>query len=214
MALAPNLHSYLNDKKDGTQIFMKTDTHWSPDGASLVAHHLANVVNTHRPALVTPDKNYLTLAQEEIRYGGDLNEFIPTGIAKSIIGPHKEPLITHKTTEVAGEVIEGEGSDAEFSLFGDEQIQIVLVGTSYSYEKEWNFEGALRQAFGADVLNVSDEGKGPMQPMIEWLKEADLRHNPPKLVIWEIPERFMPDDKAYDMQVMKDLLKQAKVGEK
>lgn len=212
VALSPNLHTYLNDKKEGTQIFMKSDTHWSPSGASLVAHHLANIVRTHRPELIVLDKTYMTLAENEKSYSGDLNEFIPTGILKAVIGPRSEPLVTHKTSEVA--TADDAGDDSAMSLFGDEEIQIVLAGTSYSYEKDWNFEGALRQAFGADVLNVSDEGKGPIKPMIEWLKEADLRNNPPKLVIWEIPERFMPIDNNYDMQDMKVLLKQAEVGEK
>jgi len=214
VALSPNIYNYLNDKKDDTQIFMKTDTHWSPDGASLVAHHLATVLRKHRPELIVSDKNYMTLAEDEKRYDGDLNEFIPTGPLKPITGPSSELLIPHKTTEVANADGASDGEDATMSLFGDEKIQIVLAGTSYSYEKDWNFEGALRQAFGADVLNVSDEGKGPIKPMIEWLKEADLRNNPPKLVIWEIPERFMPSDKNYDMQDMKILLRKAEVGEK
>ena len=213
VALSPNLYTYLGDKKEGTQIFMKTDTHWSPDGASLVAHHLADIIRTHRPELIVSDKTYMTLAENEQRYSGDLNEFIPTGVLKPVIGPRSEPLIVHKTSEVAQSDVSGD-DDAAMSLFGDEQIQIVLAGTSYSYEKDWNFEGALRQAFGVDVLNVSDEGKGPIKPMIEWLKEADLRNNPPKLVIWEIPERFMPSDSNYDMNDIKTLLKQAEVGEK
>jgi alginate O-acetyltransferase complex protein AlgJ len=206
VALAPNLSVFFNEKKSSTQMFMKSDTHWTPDAAALVAHFLASIITAHRPELIASDKRYITLAENEKKYDGDLNDFIPTGILKNVIGPASEPLVPHITKPVEGD------DAAEDSLFGDEQIPIVLVGTSYSYEKEWNFEGALRLAFGADVLNVADEGKGPMRPMVDWLIKTDLRANPPKLVIWEIPERFMASDTKVSADEMKKLIKKVKVG--
>jgi alginate O-acetyltransferase complex protein AlgJ len=55
----------------------------------------------------------------------------------------------------------------------------------------WNFEGALKEALGADVLNVANQGEGPVRPMQEYLVSETLQNTPPELVIWEIPERFI-----------------------
>jgi hypothetical protein len=42
-----------------------------------------------------------------------------------------------------------------------------------------------------DVENLSLEGEGPMAPMLEFLNTENLDKDAIKLVIWEIPERYM-----------------------
>ena len=40
-------------------------------------------------------------------------------------------------------------------------------------------------------MNTAVEGKGPMLPMTEYLKTLESGSPAPRLVIWEIPERFL-----------------------
>jgi alginate O-acetyltransferase complex protein AlgJ len=50
---------------------------------------------------------------------------------------------------------------------------------------------------GGDVVNFSEEGKGPFAPMAEFLElvrdqqNQDVDQTSFRLVIWEIPERYL-----------------------
>ncbi len=50
-----------------------------------------------------------------------------------------------------------------------------------------------------DVVNLAREGDGPFAPMAEFLSSGELKRLSPKLVIWEIPERYLvqPDDTTW-----------------
>ena len=74
---------------------------------------------------------------------------------------------------------------------------MALVGTSYSADERWNFAGALRQALGSDLVNFAEDGRGPLLPMLKFLQSDDFKNAPPRLVIWEFPERYLPI--AYDL---------------
>ena len=202
--IAPKLLDKFLEGKKTEKLFMKTDTHWSPAGAAMVATQIDYVTRTSFPNLELKKSAYLSLIAEPENYDGDLSEFIPTGIFKPLIGTKSEPFAKHETSKVENA---GQGEGSSDSLFGEVDIDVVLVGTSYSFEKEWNFEGALKEALGTDVLNVSDEGKGPLEPMIDWLKslQNSAKSHTQNLVIWEIPERFIP--KHYGDLELPELLK-------
>jgi alginate O-acetyltransferase complex protein AlgJ len=49
-------------------------------------------------------------------------------------------------------------------------------------------------------MNYAKEGMGPYAPMLAYLNSEDLRSAPPRLVIWELPERYVamnPEIDAY-----------------
>jgi alginate O-acetyltransferase complex protein AlgJ len=170
--IAPNI---LNAMKAQDSMFLKTDTHWTPQGARVAAHAVAEAMKStlefqtqtfsQKPGKVTPHE-------------GDLLKFIPhtTWGAQPAPDQLETPMV---------EGIEGAGT----GLFGDSNIEVALVGTSYSANPKFNFDGALKLELQTDVLNLALEGKGPITPMREFLKS--LPENL-KLVVWEIPERFLP----------------------
>lgn len=182
--LAPDLLTPLLEARAEAPVFLRTDTHWTPFGAQVAARALAAAL---RPAL--PEDSELFRAAYETRtlppepFEGDLLAFVPLGPLQHL-GPPPETL-EPRTTEAVGEREQG-------GLFDTPEIPVVLVGTSYSAGERWNFAGALREALGADVLNVADEGLGPLPPMHAFLDAATLRDTPPELVIWEFPERYLP----------------------
>ena len=68
---------------------------------------------------------------------------------------------------------------------------MVLLGTSFSADRRWNFDGALKQALAVDVQNLAEQGQGPIVPMTRFLTDYLPLSANLKLVIWEIPERYL-----------------------
>lgn len=170
--IAPNI---LNAMKSRESMFLKTDTHWTPAGARVVAHAVAEAVKSRLElqTQVFTEKPGMVKLHE-----GDLLKFIPLASISTKPTPDQLETPIVQGTESAG-----------MGLFGDSKIEVALVGTSYSANPKFNFDGALKLELQADVLNLALEGKGPITPMREFLKA--LPENL-KLVVWEIPERFLP----------------------
>jgi alginate O-acetyltransferase complex protein AlgJ len=158
--------------------FMRTDTHWSPSGARAVA--AAAAIALAGEAL--PQKFVTTIATGTRPFDGDLLSFANTGPFREWVGPASEAIATFVTTADAV----GDGG-----LLGDIAIPVVLVGTSFSARPEFHFEGFLKQALGADVLNLAREGHGPFAPMDVFLNSDTIASVAPHVVVWEIPERYL-----------------------
>ncbi|MEZ5667948.1 MAG: alginate O-acetyltransferase [Alphaproteobacteria bacterium] len=193
--VAPDLLTPLADAAAaGTQTHMRTDTHWTPAGAVVVAEALAAAIAAgDDPPPSLGAAAFATAELPPAAHDGDLTRFIPLGPLRTLLLGPPEELVQRQTAAADST----DGGDADALLFGDVTIPAVLVGTSYSAMDEWNFDGALQQALGMDVLNLADEGKGPMEPMAAYLASDALRDSPPEIVIWEVPERFLPV--AYDL---------------
>lgn len=164
-----DLRDTLNATKNS---FLRTDTHWSPAGAKAAANFVAEVIDIPLKSMQFDTKQTSTEQHE-----GDLTRYIPG----NRFDAREEQLALYETTSKA----------KVNKLFGDVEIPVTLVGTSYSANPNWNFEGYLKEALQADVLNVADEGLGPFAVMRNWLKSEAYKTNTPKLVIWEIPERYI-----------------------
>ena len=170
------------------QFFLKTDTHWTQAGASATAKVVASRSRDAR-SVGSNKMSFQTIpAGEVIAHDGDLLRYLPvtseikTGLMQDRIGPlTTEPIATAEPA-----------AGGEASLFGDETLDIVLVGTSYSANPLFNFAGALKEQIGADILNAADEGKGPFVTMKAWRENTLVEGaSLPKVVIWEIPERYL-----------------------
>lgn len=199
--VTPDLLRLFEEKKPNVPMFLKTDTHWTPRGAALTAQAVAKAVAVQCTGFTWEEQPYRTFITTPESYDGDLLKFIQTGFMRPFIGPEGERIAREKTV-----LDETPAAGGELDLFGEQEIGITLVGTSFSFMQHLNFEGALKTAFKTDVLNLATEGQGPMQPMAEYLEKTDLSHNPPQLVIWEIPERFIPiayPDASFDFLTAK-----------
>lgn len=181
---APDLLNALAAAKTQGPTYLRTDTHWTPAGAEVAAETLAESLReADVPGLF--GSAYTTEITGAEPYRGDLFNFLPLGALQGRLGPGGERLERRRTTaaDTAGE---GGG------LFGAQTIPVTLVGTSYSADERWNFAGALQTALGADVLNLATEGRGPLPPMRDYLESPELNDAPPSVVVWEIPERYVP----------------------
>lgn len=183
--LAPDLLTPLAQAKRNEQVYLRTDTHWTPAGAKVAADALAQAVRrADVPGLF--ESSYETTVTGQTPYEGDLLSFLPLG-ALQRLGPAPDTLETRETR-----ALESAGS----GLFGAQTVPVTLVGTSYSANERWDFAGALQTSLGADVLNLAAEGQGPLPPMKGYLASSELQGSPPILVVWEIPERYLPMPEA------------------
>jgi alginate O-acetyltransferase complex protein AlgJ len=178
------LKEVLADSHDrGVEIFLRTDTHWTPAGAELAAVALGEHVSAARYLEDTPTRSFHVDFGEERPYEGDLLSFIPLGPFRGQLQPAPDLIRRFELHS---------GPAPGLGLFDTAAVPVVLVGTSYSAGAAWGFDAFLQVALQAEVLNLAEEGRGPFVPMVAYLDSDTLHEAPPQLVIWEIPERYLP----------------------
>lgn len=171
---APDLLDALARCKARNAVFLRTDTHWTPEGADCGANAIAAEL-----APVTAAQTFETEVLAPRPHAGDLMQFLPLAPTFSALLPPPDLLVPRSTLGTA-------------DLLGEAPApQVVLVGTSYSADRNWDFDGALRKAMATDVLNLAESGRGPFEPMLDFLA-LPLAEASPRRVIWEIPERYLP----------------------
>lgn len=183
--LAPDLLAPLIGTKSEDQVYLRTDTHWTPAGAEVAADTLAKALQRVDVTGLFESEYETNVTGKEL-YAGDLLNFVPLGALQNRLGPRPDGLETRETRALSSAAGAGGG------LFGAQTVPVTLVGTSYSANERWNFAGALQRALGAEVLNLAAEGQGPLPPMRAYLASSELRNAPPELVVWEVPERYLP----------------------
>ena len=179
---APDLLGPLQAGKQQAPMFLRTDTHWTPEGAEVTAQALADVVRSAVQLRGEPQA-FVTATVETRDHEGDLTRFLPLAPLFKELLPRADRLHKRETHSA---------QDGGGDLFGDSDLPVALVGTSYSANPNWNFAGALRQSLKRDLANYAEEGQGPLVPMLKYLQSDELKNNPPQLVIWEFPERYLP----------------------
>ena len=183
--LAPDLLGPLQQaKRNGQQVFLRTDTHWTPEGAQVAAQTLAKTIADKAPLSGEP-QNFVTEPAEKVTHKGDLRLFLPLDPLFENLMPAQEPLQKRNTVAVE----QPAGDDA---LFANSEVPVALIGTSYSANPNWNFVGALKEALHSDVVNYAEDGHGPILPMLSYLKSDAFKNSPPQVLIWEFPERYLP----------------------
>ena len=168
----------------GDDAWLRTDTHWTPAGATAAAAAIAAEVVRLEPTL-SADEGYETvdLGVETLR--GDLVGLLALGPLADRLGPAPDLVRrseTRSTAPPAGD------------LFADVDLAVAVVGTSYAADPRWNLADRLRVALGRDVLDVARAGVGPLRPMLEYLGGDAWARERPRVVIWEVPVRYLTDD--------------------
>lgn len=187
----PDLHRALRADGGCASHFLRTDTHWTPEGARTAAEVVTANLEARKLHGDLPPTTFTTTKAAPQERAGDLLRYLPLGPVQHL-GPAPD-TVALETTEM-----QGGGDDLAAALLGDAGgPPVTLVGTSYSLDPTWNFGGALKQALGADVLNLAQEAGGPFAPMIAFLSGPEITEAPPQVVVWEIPERYL--GVAYDL---------------
>lgn len=174
--VVPLRDAYLRNLA-GPRLFLKSDTHWSPDGARLSAYELAR----QRPRLLG-DQVYVSHKAGDKTVKGDLMNYLQFDHARLAPQFGANPIELYETLKAA------QSSD---ELFAEQAQSLLLVGTSYSKIDDWNFVGFLKEALNRDLLSVAVEARGPFEAMNQFFA-SDQLHNPQiDTVIWEFPLRTL-----------------------
>jgi len=162
------------------EVYYRTDTHWNQSGALVAAKAIAAEVRRLSPDLET---TLFATEKDGVEAGrpGDLIRLMGLENTPDFLRPQpdRETLLLTRQTSA-----ENSGG-----LFGDASVPVVLTGTSYSLRA--NFHGFLQQELAAKVLNTAKDGGGFLQSTTEYLKDESFRTSKPKIIIWELPERFL-----------------------
>jgi alginate O-acetyltransferase complex protein AlgJ len=82
-------------------------------------------------------------------------------------------------------------------LSNTENTSITAIGSSYT-NKNTGYPDALRYALQRNLLDISiPVDQGPWVGMEAYLRDDSFKTNPPKLIIWEIPERELRSPPNY-----------------
>jgi alginate O-acetyltransferase complex protein AlgJ len=164
----------------GASAWLRTDTHWTPAGATAVAGALAEHLRRTLPTLGGGAPGAVEPAGTEA-HAGDLLRLLELGVFAERFGPPPDRLERERV------VLSAPGGD----LFAEVRLPLTVVGTSYSADPRWNLAERLEALLGVGVLDAAEVGRGPAAPMAAYLEGAAYDGARPRAVVWEIPERYL-----------------------
>lgn len=173
----------------GAGAYLHTDTHWNETGARAAAQVIAGRIAASG-FQATPQQAYAAQPGPLARRPGDLVHLAGLDWLPLRWQPAPESVATTVFTEVsaAGQGGTAKGGDDLDDLLGDSQLpNVALIGTSFS--RNSNFVGFLQQALGAKIGSFAKDGGKFSGSAREYFANSAFTQTPPKLVIWEIPER-------------------------
>ena len=188
-------------RSSDSPIFLRLDTHWSHTGAMLAAETIkAKIESTPKlkaALTATPEAKFeMAWSDKKINQRArDLVRLLPAG------SPSFPP-----EQAVNFKVSRADGSQA--SLLGaGENVGVLVMGSSYT-NKNTGYPDGLRYVLQRELLDISlPVDYGPWYGMETYLKDEAFKTRPPKLVIWEIPEREFrspPSEKFRDPRYQSD----------
>ncbi|MBE9605796.1 cell division protein FtsQ [Acetobacteraceae bacterium H6797] len=179
-----NLAPVLTAANQDGAAWYRTDTHWSQEGAAAAAKAVAEAAKRLTPGL-EPRAFRTTAAASPSDGPGDLIRLMGLDIVPPALrpAPDRQRL---ETTEAEAAPAGGGGGGL---LDETPAVPVALLGSSYSLNA--NFHGRLQEALGAEVTNAAQLGGGFHRAAARYLAGATFREAPPKLIIWEMPERVM-----------------------
>ncbi|WP_168224824.1 alginate O-acetyltransferase AlgX-related protein [Rhodoferax aquaticus] len=176
-------------------LYYRLDSHWSQRGALLAAETIKKEVDNRADLKAAiaglPPLTMKLVEQKRARpsKARDLTQLMSAEEGAKYESENFIPILFQRAAGTA-------------TLTGAEEVpKIVLVGSSYS--QEWTgFADSLRYHLQRDVGNYSlDASIGQWVSFLRYLQSDAFQATPPKLIVWEVPERDMvapPDFKFRD----------------
>jgi alginate O-acetyltransferase complex protein AlgJ len=149
---------YAEEKTKGTQLYCKTDTHWSPAGALLAAGAAADLLST-RPWMEEPKKIELSLMPtEELTFQGDLVE-----------EPTQETLPFRKVQ--ASDEQPAFQDNSPVLILGDSHTLVFSTGGDMHAE-DGGFPELLAHALQLPVERIANRGSASTPPRLTLYRKA------------------------------------------
>ncbi|MEW5839027.1 MAG: cell division protein FtsQ [Pseudomonadota bacterium] len=183
-----NLESVLSSLvAQGQDAFLRTDTHWNERGAQAAAQEIAKAVANLKLAPTPPQESVITQQAAEPR-SGDLIRL--AGIER--LPMHLQPKPDMVAASRFSVTQSGANASAGDDLFGDSGLpNTVLLGTSFS--RNSNFVAFLEHSLHSKIGDFSRDGGAFAGAAQAYFASAAFKDTPPRLIIWEIPERVLEE---------------------
>jgi alginate biosynthesis protein AlgX len=166
---------------DSKNLYFARDYHWTSEGARLYAQATAREIKKFQA--------YNNLNKEKFT-----NTYLRTENAESRLAYLLQLVCGTKTPPEKINVYETKREGG--NLLGDDAYPVVMVGSSYSAEAKYNFEGFLKEALGSNVLNVAVSGGGYSASLEAYLLSKEYANEKPKFLIWEFAASMTPWDQT------------------
>ena len=162
--------------------YYRTDSHWNEHGAAAAARTIAQRLQELRlvdkPATTAPPE---AIQSRIVERSGDLIRVANFDGLPAWLRPAADR--TQQSTVAPVTV-------ASDDLFGDAGLPTVaLVGTSFA--KASNFVPFLSHYLGAPVANMAKDGGDFEGAAMTYLSSKAYQKEPPKVLLWEVPERML-----------------------
>ena len=175
--VVPNLLEVLEADEQRAEAFFGRDHHWTPTGAKIFAKGLQPLFD-ELPALEGIDR---------IEF-----ETVPSG-QREMLGTLMEKIQSQCESQIPTEVYQAfetrrAGDNLESNLFGgSDEGRVILLGTSYSQQTAYNFDGFLSQYSGFDVENYAVSGGHLFGSILSYMSSVEFVEEPPSVILWEAP---------------------------
>ena len=164
----------------GGERYYRTDTHWNEPGARRAAEEIAASLQ-HLKLAPASKESFRVITEPPHERIGDLIHLAGLDHVPWPLRPRGDleapSRIEQKTTREVGP-------------FDDiPPPEVVVIGTSFS--RRANFTQFLSLLLGAPVANMAKDGGGLVTAALAYFSNPAFTETPPRVVIWEIPERIL-----------------------
>ncbi|HTK01271.1 MAG TPA: hypothetical protein VL522_16695, partial [Bordetella sp.] len=166
-------------------VWLRTDTHWNEAGAERAAGELSRAIRRTGLDLV-PHTDWIVNGADETRPGDLIHlaglDWLPTRL-------QPPPDVTRVSVFTQAPQAQGaKGANSGDDLFGDDNLpNTALIGTSFS--RNSNFVPYLERDLHTRIPDFAKDGGDFAGAANAYFAGAAFKETPPKLLIWEIPER-------------------------
>ena len=158
-------------------LYYRADTHWNPAGSRLAAEALAAWLRQQHPDLARAP-----LIPQRL----PVLEPAPADLLKLT----RFDRMPGQASETQARWQFPQAPAAAASLLDEQALPVLLlVGTSYS--RNAHFSEFLAAALGQSIATLAQEGAGFHTSMLAALGNPAMSKTPPRVVIWEFPERAL-----------------------
>jgi alginate O-acetyltransferase complex protein AlgJ len=191
-------------KKKNGAAFLKSDSHWTEQGAEAAARSVSAEV-LRLKIVATPTQSLMVDKRIETNRPGDLIRLAGVEWLFDTLQPQQD--LAQETSFKVGsqaqdkaKLVTASASNASSQtddLFGDADLpNVVVIGTSFS--RTSNFVRFIEKELMAKIANLARDGGDFSGAMNTYLASVAFKKTPPKLVIWEIPERVLQQKASKD----------------
>lgn len=172
------------DALDGERYY-RTDTHWNERGARRAAEAIA--ADLRRLGLAPAAQlDFDVAAEPERERLGDLIRLAGLNQVSWPMRPRgdlESPVRIKLTPRQAVGILDDIAAP-----------EIAVIGTSFS--RRAGFVAFLSMTLAAPVANMAQDGGGVFTAAIDYFSNPEFTETPPRVIVWEIPERLLDEPLA------------------